>query len=95
MSDHDAIVSDPGGFVIDLSKPPYEVPCPTCLAWALEACRTEQKVHRLIEEPSLLSPDFFKPISSWPDSARVLSEAHEARQKHWEMHPEFRVKAIG
>lgn len=95
MPKHDDIVPQPGGFVIDLSKPPYEVPCPECLAWALEACRSERKVYRVREPVSILSPEFFAPVSYWPDSARILAQAHDARQKHWEEHPEFRVKAIG
>jgi hypothetical protein len=101
MSEHRDIVPDPNGFVIDLSKPPYEVPCPVCKAWALEACRTHEKQMvetEFVDSRSLIASLGIarsERIFSWPKEARILPHAHDARQKHWEEHPEFRVKAIG
>jgi len=85
----------PGTFAIDLSEAPYEVPCPECLAFALEACRTERKV--VTEEPpSILSPGWRPGMGrlSWPITSRKIPLPHQARWDHWHDHPEYRVKAI-
>lgn len=84
-------LDDPGllppGFLIDLSQPPYTVPCPTCLAFALEACRHEKR------EGARQTP--FGPIPGpWPGTSRMVKEPHAARARHWEDHPEFRVTPI-
>jgi hypothetical protein len=72
-------------FVIDRSKPPYEVPCPECLAFALEPCKSQHRVIVLENGRGRLR---------WPADARLIPEPHAPRWKHWEDHPEYRVKAI-
>ena len=74
-----------GDFAIDLSKPPYEVPCPVCLAFALEPCRSEQKVLRQFG---------VRLTGAWPAKAAVLEVPHAERREHWERHPEYRVKVM-
>jgi hypothetical protein len=75
------------GFLIDLSQPPYTVPCPTCLAFALEPCRHERR------EGARETP--FGPVpGGWPATARIVREAHPARQRHWETRPEYRVTPL-
>jgi hypothetical protein len=74
----------PPGFLIDLSQPPYTVPCPTCGAFALDACRHEPR-----GEPR---QTIFGPVPGpWPATSRMLKDAHPARHRHWAEHPEFRV----
>jgi len=70
------------GFFIDRSKPPYEVPCPMCLAYALEACHDRPK--EFIRGRGL----------KYPPEARVIEWPHVERQEHWEKNPWMRVKAI-
>lgn len=64
---------------IDLSKPPYTVPCPVCCAYAMAACRDEvrsaQRLLRGQEPPGV-----------------VLPEPHDDRWLHWHRSPHFRVK---
>jgi hypothetical protein len=69
-------LDDASTFTVDTSRPPYEVPCPTCHAYALQACHDEP---RPVPDP-------------FPPSARVLEHPHTPRQVHWENHPEIRVK---
>jgi hypothetical protein len=79
-----ALATTPGtnalvpGFVIDRSKPPYEVPCPSCRAFALEPCKSVPRNAQF----------------RWPPEARVIPVPHPERWTHWEAHPEFRVKGI-
>ena len=82
---------DPGflqpGFLIDLSQPPYTVPCPTCLAFALEACHHEPREGQRMTA--------FGPIpGGWPSTSRIVRAPHAARWKHWNAHPEFRVTPL-
>lgn len=66
---------------IDLSQAPYTVPCPMCLAFALEPCRESRRVRvdgRL----------------RWPEVSPLRLVPHDARHQHWEEHPEFRVVPI-
>lgn len=82
---------DPGflerGFLIDLSKPPYTVPCPTCLAFALEACRHERR------EGERQTP--FGPVpGGWPATSRIVAKPHPARERHFQARPEFRVTPL-
>lgn len=67
-------------FEVDTSQMPYTVPCPTCNAYALAACRDKPR-SRL-------------PGSKWPEDARILSEAHPARLQSWHEHPQWRVRAM-
>jgi len=82
-------------FTIDLSQPPYEVPCPVCFAFALEPCRTEPREFTPADpEASILKPWLASGGFSWPASSRKIHEPHPARWEHWRDHPEYRVKAI-
>jgi hypothetical protein len=74
------VPTDPGAFTVDSSKPPYEVPCPICNAYALDACRNK--------------PRSRIPGERWPPDAKILREAHPERRSHWEAHPEYRVRAM-
>jgi len=77
----------PQGFLIDLSQPPYTVPCPTCLAFALEPCRHEPR------RDARQTP--FGPVPGpWPATSRMVKDPHPARARHWEDHPEYRVTPI-
>lgn len=67
-------------FQVDTSQMPYTVPCPTCNAYALDACRNKAR-SRL-------------PGIRWPEDARVLPEAHAARLQSWHEHPQWRVRAM-
>ncbi len=64
---------------IDLSQPPYQVPCPLCKAFAMAPCR-ETKTERH------LSP------ASAPSSGPVMAEPHDVRWAHWGLSPQLRVK---
>lgn len=75
----------PDAFVIDRSKPPYEVPCPECRAYALEPCRSGGVK---------VMPASWGGKSSWPEGTRVIPEPHQIRWKWWHEKPEYRVKAI-
>ena len=74
---------EPVTFTITLNAPPYEVPCPTCNAFALQACH---------DKPRERPVGVFFAAKGFPPDAKVLPEAHAARHLHWENHPEFRVK---
>lgn len=78
----------PGSFVIDRSKPPYEVPCPECRAFALEPCRSGGVKGAVRDEET--GEDRF----GWPDGSRIVPEPHPARWEWWHAKPEYRVKAI-
>lgn len=77
----------PPGFLIDLSQHPYEVPCPACLALALEACRHEAR-------EGARRTAFGSVPGAWPASSRMVKEPHEARWTHWRDRPELRVRAL-
>lgn len=75
------------GFLLNLSQPPYTVPCPTCLAFALEPCRHERR------EGERQTP--FGPVpGGWPATARIVRTAHRARFAHWQSRPEIRVTPL-
>jgi hypothetical protein len=76
-----------GGFVIDLSKPPYEVPCPVCYAYALAPCRSER---RRVDEFGYP----YRLMRGEKPPGKVLEQPHSERWKHWRDHPEFRARAI-
>jgi hypothetical protein len=65
---------------LDPTKPPHDVPCPRCLAFALEPCRSE---------PRTWPPGEPHP-GRWPDSS-LLMMPHAERLQHRERHPEYRV----
>jgi len=67
---------------IDPTKPPHEVPCPLCLAFAGEPCRHMPRPRRGRDLPG-----------EWPFGSMMVAP-HPERQKHWEAHPEYRVKFI-
>lgn len=69
------------GFSIDRSKPPYEVPCPHCFAFALEPCKSRPR-------------EWVENRLKWPADARILPEPHKVRWAHWEKNPAMRVKAV-
>lgn len=73
---------DPNAFAIDTSKPPYEVPCPVCLAFALGPCMSKRREQ---------SNEY--PYMKFPKDARVLPTPHPERQTHWEQNPLYRVRA--
>jgi hypothetical protein len=79
---------DPGflplGDLIDTSQAPYTVPCPTCLAFALEACRHER---RRDERQTVVGPI----PGPWPSTSRMVKAPHAARHRHWAERPEYRV----
>ena len=83
---------DPGflplGDLIDTSQAPYTVPCPTCLAFALEACRHER---RRDERQTVVGPV----PGPWPATSRMVKAPHAARHRHWAEHPEYRVTPLG
>lgn len=66
---------------VDPNKPPHNVPCPRCFAWALEHCRNEPR------------PD--GGTDRWPDTSLLLSEPHLERYDHYNDHPEYRVLSLG
>jgi hypothetical protein len=65
---------------IDPQGPPHEVPCPLCLAFAGEPCRTHPRPRRGRDLPG-----------DWPFDSKMVAP-HEERQEHWKEHPEYRVK---
>lgn len=75
------------GFAINVSLPPYTVPCPHCLAFALEPCRHEsRRGYRVTFAGRIPGP--------WPATSRMLRAPHPARHQHWEAHPEYRVTPL-
>lgn len=73
---------------IDLSQAPYTVPCPMCLAFALEPCRESRRVW-VVDGQSMAGGRL-----RWPEVSPLRLVPHDARQRHWEEHPEFRVTPI-
>lgn len=66
-----------------LSSPVYSVPCPNCLAFALEPCRTEARPW-----------DGYGPPGPWPDSS-LLTMPHEERKAALLSRPELAVSNLG
>lgn len=67
-------------FQVDTSQAPYTVPCPVCKAYALDTCH---------DKPRSMLPGI-----RWPEDARVLPKPHPERQRSWEEHPQWRVRAM-
>lgn len=70
---------------IDLSAPPYQVPCPVCKAFAMAPCRTETYQPGLVAQSRALGRELEQPGS-------VMAEPHDVRWAHWGLSPHLRVK---
>jgi hypothetical protein len=63
---------------IDLSQPPYQVPCPICKAFAMAPCKEVAVGTRILPMT----------VSDGP----IRSEPHDVRWAHWGLSPHLRVK---
>jgi hypothetical protein len=89
MSDKAIEPVDPNAFQVDIHLPPYNVPCPVCSAYALEACRDQARDRR----PRWLLMQLGLPEDPWPPGSRIERVPHPERQKHWAENPGIRVQA--
>ena len=76
-------------FAVDCSAPPYEVPCPVCSAYALEACHDQARDRT----PRWMRKKLGLPEDPWPEGSKIIRDAHEERWTHWRQNPGMRVKA--
>ena len=67
---------------IDLSKPPYTVPCPSCHAYGMTPCRDQVADLAVRELRGLNAP------------GKMLPEPHDDRWLAWHRHPELRSKVL-
>jgi len=81
----------PGTIILDISKPPYEVPCPKCYAFAGEACHDARRFSHMTPD-QVANRDPHHPEACWPPTSKILSEPHPIRWEFWEEKPEFRVR---
>jgi hypothetical protein len=70
---------------INLSAPPYQVPCPVCKAFAMAPCRTDQYQPGLIQQSRALGRELVQP-------GTIMPEPHDVRWAHWGLSPHLRVK---
>lgn len=84
------LTADPDAFTVDSSLAPYNVPCPVCSAYALEACRDQERDRR----PRHLRVSLGLPADPWPPGSRIERLPHPERQRHWDQNPGIRVTVI-